>query len=286
MKQFQSMGVINVTPDSFSDGNKFNQTKTFQAQMLKAIADFDIIDIGAESTAPMNSQVPIDEEIKRLETTFIPFLKQHAQPNVELSFDTYKIEVFEWLYTQTRKFWGEIPIIFNDISGSLDDELINLSKRCRFSYVFCHNLAPTRASSSEHMKYAQDTSNEIFLERFESYFEQGLHVLDALNQSKVWIDPCFGFSKTRAQNLVLLQKGCEILNKFSSPVVYGVSRKSFLRNEDIKKNEYGEKVLDVVQSYLLDSFLKRDNKQPIFRIHDKASLDGLKIANEVLNCHN
>ena len=281
MKKFETMGVINVTPDSFSDGNQFNEKDAFAKQMQEATTSFDIIDIGAESTAPMNSKVDIDDEIKRLEQTFIPYLKNNPQPNSQLSFDTYKIEVFEWLYQETRKSWGDIPILFNDVSGCVDKDLLRLIGRYEFTYVFCHNLAPSRELASNHIDYCEKIPNDLFIEQFERYFQEGLKTLKEQG-TNLLIDPCFGFSKTKAQNIEILNKGCDIFNQFSERVVYGVSRKSFLRPENFEKSSYSAKVLDVTQSHLLNSFLARDKKVPIFRIHDKASLEGLKIANEVL----
>ena len=279
------MGVINITPDSFSDGSQYNTKSSFEAQMLKAIAEFDIIDIGAESTAPMNSSISVQEEINRFKTSYLPFVQSHSEPNVQLSFDTYKIAVFEWLFLETRKYWPKIPIIFNDVAGKVDDELIALLKQYDVKYVFSHNLAPTRELTSNHMDYVQDLTDEDFLRRFESYFSDGLKKLENFSD-KILIDPCFGFSKSTHQNELLLRRAHEILNKFSERIVYGVSRKSFLRKYGVEKDEYGKKVLDVTQSYLLRSFLDHDVKVPIFRIHDNASTLGLRIANELLKGHN
>ena len=286
-KRYESMGVINITPDSFSDGNKYNQKEQFKKQFLKFKDTFDIIDLGAESTAPMNSAVSASDEIERFEESFIPLLKAISTPNVVISVDTYKIEVFNFVLKKIRKYWGsEIPVIFNDVSGKIDSDLKDLlTQDLKFRYVFSHNLAPTRIQTTEHMDHVSEYNNEEFVESVRVYFQNGIDELREFPH-EIIIDPCFGFSKTRSQNHLLLRELSSVFKKIENKLLIGISRKSFLRDTNFdKENTESVAKLDVSQAVLLAELLKGLDSSPILRVHDKISLDGMDTALDILeNC--
>lgn len=282
--KYESMGVINLTPDSFSDGAKFNTVSHFQKQFNTQSNLFDIVDIGAESTAPFNSAISAEEEMKRYQDIFFPILDKISAPNCRLSIDTYKPEVFKFVLNEVRKQWGRsFPIIFNDVSGKVDSSLVNLLRDSSFSYIFCHNLSDSRSSTSRHMDFVDKGSDKIFLENITNYFKDALIILEDLN-TNVILDPCFGFSKTRNQNHLLLANIGKIFNQFNKQVMVGISRKSLLRNDNISlENQKDLSRLDVAQGILLNHTLVQLDQPPIFRVHDNLSLSGISIAQEVLS---
>lgn len=279
-KKFNTMGVINVTPNSFSDGSKFNQSEDFEKQISSMEMVFDIIDIGAESTAPKNHAISASVEIERLEKTLISYLKKNKNIRIPLSIDTYKTEVFEWALIKIRSILGkDYPLIFNDVSGKVDDELLLLMDKFKFKYILSHNLCPDRFSTSNHMNFIDKSSGEEFLENISLYFKKALDKL--LNsESEVILDPCFGFSKTREQNHYLIANFSQVFTQFKHQTLFGVSRKSFLQNDSTNKTS-----LDVTQAFLLAHFVQGSKQPPIFRLHDMSSVYGMDIANDILsNC--
>jgi dihydropteroate synthase len=277
MKTIKSMGVINITPNSFSDGNLYNSKKSFQDKFYNLSDWSDIIDIGAESTAPSNQEVSAYEEFRRFESTLTPYLNSH-HPFKCLSIDTYKPEVFYEVYHLVKSFWPKTKVIFNDVSGVLDGDLFSLlnDKKLKFDYVLCHNRVRDRADVQNHMKRVSKDSNEELLVELITFFN---HSLDRLSktQRRVIIDPCFGFAKSRPQNHYLLKninKLISSLNK-STPFLYGISRKSFLRfpKDMDAKDTRDQARLDQMQSILIHKIIQENfGREFIFRLHDEGSL--------------
>jgi dihydropteroate synthase len=218
--KIKRMGVMNVTPNSFSDGGEFFSPDTI-SRRLQFLSQFDAIDIGAESTAPMNASLSWQAEWERWQM-ILPLLKDLT---VTISADTYHPEtIFELLkYWQDHKLKSRL--IWNDVSGKFDDSVREFLKTGR-DYVFCHNLAPTRELSGRHMDYA---GAEIDLYE---YFCGHLH-------PQVIFDPCLGFSKTYEQNWDIIERFGELQKKLKhNRWLIGFSRKSFL------KKKYGVDNLD------------------------------------------
>ena len=217
------MGVINITPNSFSDGGEFNSPFA-SSQRLTFLDRFHAIDIGAESTAPQSDSITWREEWERWQM-ILPFLKNI---NTCISIDSYHPEtVFELVrHCKDQKLPNRL--IWNDVSGKFDESVREFLKT-GYEYIFCHNLAPTRALSGKHMDFVQ---NELTLK---DYFSPHIH-------PQVLFDPCLGFSKTYEQN-------CAILDQFSDFPQYighnrwvlGFSRKSVLR---VKYQTTDREILD------------------------------------------
>ena len=220
------MGVMNVTPNSFSDGGEL--TAANFTEKLKSFGNVDAIDIGAESTAPMNEPVPWETEWERLKTV-LPLLKGF---NGVLSFDTYHPETMEEILRYYVNHSWDQTLWWNDVSGKMDGfvkDFLELSPA--FSYVLCHNLAPNRALTGRHMDYLDP---ELTLETVADY-------LRPFAIPQVIFDPCLGFSKTYEQNWMLLQnfKKLQELTGHNRWLL-GFSRKSFLRkkyNLDVSERE-------------------------------------------------
>lgn len=203
---------MNITPNSFSDGGELTP-QNFE-ERLRAFKDCDAIDMGAESTAPMNPSLSWEEEWERL-LPILPLLKSFPGT---LSFDTYHPETIEEILRFYQDHHFTHTLIWNDVSGKFDGfvrDFLELSPH--FHYVFCHNLAPTRNLTSRHMEYVEP---HLHLKEF----------FQGKNHSQVIFDPCLGFSKSYEQNWWILDHLEEILPLHHRWLI-GFSRKSFLRKK-------------------------------------------------------
>ncbi len=215
------MGVINITPNSFSGlGETLSPVKV--SERIEEFGNIDVLDVGAESTAPMNESIGFEEEWKRLE----PFLSILKSLSLPISIDTYHPETIG----QLACFWKDegikSPLIWNDVSGKFDkyvEEFLELNKN--FYYVFCHNLAPKRELAGKHMRFISSFEGQQYLEELASYFRP-------FKRERVILDPTLGFSKTYEQNWLVLSKFGELQRKVDHDFwLLGFSRKSFLRKK-------------------------------------------------------
>jgi dihydropteroate synthase len=209
------MGVMNVTPDSFSDGGELATYAQFLAR-LKSFGNVDAIDLGAESTAPMNAPISADEEWHRIE----PVLKWIRDLNLTVSFDTYHPATVHRLVKCWKDLRRPQPFIWNDVSGHFDHHVTDfLREGEQFHYVFCHNLAPRRSLTGAHMEYVREKLD------LADHFWQKHH-------PRVIFDPCLGFSKTYEQNWWILEHFAEVQGTLGHDRwLVGFSRKSFLRRK-------------------------------------------------------
>lgn len=287
-KTVQYMGVINLTPDSFSDGGIYNNATSFRERIFQLAKWADIIDLGAESTAPFNQAVGADMELARFEETFYPIIEKTADPALQISIDTYRPEVFIEVAKRVQKYWPNCPLIWNDVSGVVDDALLQaLHGPQHFSYVFSHNLCGDRDKTSDHMQFVDEFVDEQMdlISHMERFFSKALKEMKC--KRNILLDPCFGFSKTREQNHILLREFSRLANIFSHHHwVYGISRKSFLRfpKELDSKDPYNQSQLDQVQSYFIaDTLQKVDPSKMIFRVHDQRTKNAVDSIQAILN---
>ncbi|MCT4642903.1 MAG: dihydropteroate synthase [Bacteriovoracaceae bacterium] len=269
----RTMGVINITPNSFSDADSLLTLTKTKEKLLKKIKEFDIVDIGAESTAPFNKAVSFDEEMRRFEYFFIPLLKDIGDPKTTISIDTYKIEVFEYVCKKINNSWPKTKVIFNDISGCIDDKLLCLlSSSLKFDYIFSHNLCLKREDSSNHMNY---TRKNLAICDINSFFNE----MKNKTKRKVYFDPCFGFSKTKKQNLMILNN----LDKLDvENLVVGISRKSFLRFDNKLSVKEDLDLLEQIQSNILSLIFKSNKKNLIVRTHSIKPLESAVLTTSLL----
>ena len=263
------MGVINITPNSFSDGGNFNNPNNFFKHANYLIDNgVDILDLGAESSAPMNKAITINEEISRFDKNVLPVLDQ--LPNkIQISIDTYKIETIQYLLSKPcfEKYYNDELLIWNDVSGQTHDIKALMNKYPKLKYIHCHNLVDDRSKTLDHMDYS---NSELSLK---SFFNGSPHLLD----------PCFGFSKTRQQNFELWKRLSGLISTFHENTwVIGISRKSFLRFLDLDKSD---PVLitqtEIIQAILLKELIvalsnSKHKIDLIFRMHDPNVFKSIK----------
>lgn len=203
------MGIVNVTPDSFSDGGKYaipDAAVTHACELVKQGAD--VLDIGGESTRPSHEPVSFEEEWRRLE----PVLKAlSGQVSVPLSVDTYKAK------TAANAIEHGVTVI-NDIWGGLaDPDMLKVVADAKCTYVWMHNRS-TPAEGSAFATLVDETRDGI-----ERCLEAGIA------PARLWIDPGVGFGKTHQQNLTVLRRIEEYCG-LGYPVLLGTSRKSVIGN--------------------------------------------------------
>jgi len=209
------MGVLNVTPDSFSDGGLYvdPQKAVFRAKkMVEEGAD--IIDVGGESTRPGSEPVSVDEEIKRV-TPVIKEIK-NTLPNVLISIDSYKSEVVKEALLKGAE-------IVNSLGGFLFDERLCLVVK-EFDVPIIIYHIKGKPKTMQQIPTYKDVVKDII-----DFFEEQINigVSKGLKKEQFFIDPGIGFGKTVEQNLEIIKR----LTEFKSlglPIVIGVSRKSHL----------------------------------------------------------
>ena len=207
------MGILNVTPDSFSDGGRYNQmNKALQhcEQMISEGADF--IDIGGCSTRPNNAIATKSEEMERV----IPILKaiKKAFPDILVSIDTFRKNVAE-------ACMAEGTDLINDISGGLfDEEMLPYIGQNHIPYVMMHCVG---TPETMHQYNLDGDIHQIVMD----CFKQQCEVLEAFGEQQIILDPGIGFGKSLEANYQLLSN----LNKYrynNLPILIGISRKSLI----------------------------------------------------------
>ena len=206
-RQTLIMGILNVTPDSFSDGGKFYCPETALKQAGQLINEgADILDIGAESTRPGHKEISVEEEWARLE----PILKELVKSSpIPISLDTQKAAIAEKALNLGVHF-------INDIWGLQKDEMMaSTVGSYQVPVVIMHN---------KHNTDYHDLMGEIL--RFLAKSIE-LAIAGGVNEDQIIIDPGIGFGKTTAQNIEVIQRLDE-LSSLGFPVLLGVSRKSVI----------------------------------------------------------
>ena len=269
------MGVLNVTPDSFSDGGKFFTFDDAVAQGYKLFEDgADILDIGGESTRPFSNQVSEEEEILRV-VPVIEKLSKHIP--IPISIDTTKADVAE----QAIKAGAAM---INDVSSlSFDPKMANVAVDYGVPVVLMHMLGNPKTMQME--PFYDDLIGEI-----KTFFENAIEQAEnkGISRLKIIIDPGIGFGKTVGHNLLLIQR----LQEFKTlkvPIMIGTSRKAFIRNL-LKDNTVEEINAD---SAMVESGTQASvaaailNGAHIVRVHDVANTRvTVKIIDAVKNAQN
>ena len=251
------MGIVNVTPDSFSDGGQFNAADLAVAHAERLLAEgADILDIGGESSRPGALPVSAEDELARVR----PVVRRLARPGVVISVDTVKSSV-------ARACLDAGAAIINDISAAtLDPAMADTVREYGAGLVIMHMLGTPRTMQLS-PAYG-DVVTEV-----KAYLADRLHHLEeaGLDRSRLAIDPGIGFGKTAAHNLRLIRE----LGAFSGlgcPVLLGVSRKRFIGDITGKPPEerlYGSLAIACHAAVL--------NTAQILRVHDVGpTVDALK----------
>jgi dihydropteroate synthase len=208
------MGILNVTPDSFSDGGLYLDTEAAVAQaMVMEAAGAHIIDVGGESTRPGSAGIPVDEEMRRI----LPVLKKlRGRIRIPISVDTSKAEVAEAAADAGAE-------ILNDVTGLRNDpRLADVARQRKLGLILMHMHGVPRTMQTA--PFARSVIRDV---------TTGLRgsVVTALNagvaKRQIVIDPGIGFGKSHEQNCEIIQQ-LPVLAKLGYPLMLGTSRKSFL----------------------------------------------------------
>ena len=226
------IAILNITPDSFFDGGKYNAPDLALQQAQKLIDDgADIIDIGAESTRPGAIPITTEEEWKRLEQILPLIIKLAKNHNVKISLDSRN---YQTIYKALE--CGGIDII-NDVSGFSHPKMIELAAQSGKKIIVMHNLG-IPADKNKIIPTDLDVI-EVIIE----WMAERLNLLlqSGVKQQQIIFDPGIGFGKNAAQSMAII-KNIERLKIFNLPLLIGHSRKSFL--------DYNENKTAEISSYL------------------------------------
>jgi dihydropteroate synthase len=222
------MGIVNVTPDSFSDGGRFLKPSAAVDHARRLVAEgAGIIDLGGESTRPGSAGVSAEEELRRI----LPVLQQLREhlPNVPISVDTTKAEV-------AREVLIAGTDIINDVSGLSDPEMMTVLQRTGAGYCLMHTQGVPKTMQTN--PQYEDVVGEVFAflkSRREMMIDAGIL------PEAIAIDPGLGFGKTSEHNWQLV-KNVDYFCRLSAPIVVGHSRKRFVA-ERFSDCEEGTRVL-------------------------------------------
>jgi dihydropteroate synthase len=248
------MGILNVTPDSFSDGGDYLAAGAAIAHAQRMVAEgADIIDIGGESTRPGAVEVPMQDELDRV----IPALEALSSLglDVPLSIDTYKALVADQAVQSGA-------VLINDVHGlQRDPEIADVAALHRVPIV------------AMHWDKERDTTKPL-LDEMRRYFDRSIAIADkaGIARGQLVLDPGFGFAKSFAENYRLLE-GLPALAAYGLPLLVGMSRKSMIGK--LLGNEPDERLAGTIAT----SVLAYMGGAHIFRVHDVgANRDALRVA--------
>jgi dihydropteroate synthase len=205
------MGILNLTPDSFSDGGLYMDTDTAVAHAKKMVADgADIIDIGGESSRPGSVTLNEQEELDRV----LPvLLKLQGEISVPISIDTYKPTV-------ASKCLGAGATIINDITGLTNPEMLKVTREFQAPVIIMH-----MKGSPQTMQDNPEYSNVI--EEIKTFFQKQIAFVCNEGIESIILDPGIGFGKTVEHNLLILRH-LDVFTNLCCPILVGPSRKNFL----------------------------------------------------------
>ncbi len=257
------MGVVNVTPDSFSDGGLYLDAEAAVAHGVELVRDgADILDVGGESTRPGAEEVSVAEERGRTE----PVVAALAAAGHTVSVDTSKLEV-------VRAALDAGAAIVNDVTALRGDpEIAALCAERGVGLVLMHMQGNPRTMQ------ADPTYDDVVAD-VKAFLAERLQVaLDAgVDEERVWLDPGIGFGKTLDHNLELLRRLGE-LRELGRPLVVGTSRKSFIGEID------GSEVGDRLGGTIASSVLAAAEGADVLRVHDiREAAQALKVADAILS---
>ena len=264
------MAILNVTPDSFSDGGKFNQFDSALHQAERLISEgADILDIGGESTRPKSQRVSVEEEIRRVVPIIEALVKRFETP---ISIDSSKSEVAAAAINAGAE-------IINDVSGlRFDERIAEVAAKFRSGLVLMHLRG---GFETMHLQTPVDDILPEVADGFRWSIEKAISF--GVEKESIALDIGIGFSKTFSQNLELLAKLDKLICDFPAfPMLVGTSRKSFI-GQILGKVPASERLYGSLASAVVAVY-KGAN---IVRVHDvKATIEAIKVAEAVKNWGN
>jgi dihydropteroate synthase len=254
------MGILNLTPDSFYDGDMYNNEKTILNQVEKMLNDgASFIDIGAYSSRPGATHVSEDEEKNRI-IKIVELLAKEF-PKANLSIDTFRSSVADECLSAGAG-------IINDITASeYDSEILKIAHKHNAPYIMMHMKGMPR-NMMKNNKYNNLIKDILY------YFSKKIEAARTAKVNDIIIDPGFGFSKDIDQNYSLL-KNLDLLKSLNLPILVGLSRKSMIY-----------KLLKTTPEYALNGSTTLNtiallNGASILRVHDvKEAMECIKITNQ------
>ena len=257
------MGILNLTPDSFSDGGKYNKKNlgyNHAINLCKSGAD--IIDVGGESTRPLSTEVSLKNEWNRIKA----ILKRLNKKKIPVSLDTRKSLVME------KGIKSGVKLI-NDISGlKFDDKSISIIKENKTPFII-HHIQGNPLTMQKNPNY-----KNVLLDIYD-YFEDKIKFIrsNGIKHNKIILDPGIGFGKNLKHNITLISK-ISLFHSLGFPILLGTSRKRFIK--DISgKNDSKERVGGTIGSSL---FAIMQGVQ-VLRVHDvNEVIQSIKIFKELL----
>ena len=251
------MGILNVTPDSFSDGGKHNGKAQAIAHAKQMIADgATVIDVGGESTRPGASVVEVEEEIRRV----VPVVEALAELDVVISIDTSQAEVIQAAVAAGAHIW-------NDVRALTRPNALEMAAELNIPVIIMHMRGePTTMNGL-------DQYDNVTLDVMAELSQRVADALKAgVKAENIMIDPGFGFAKNAKQNLKLLKEFHQ-LNQLGYPILSALSRKRFI-GEALGGAEAGQRAVGSVAGHLLSI----QQGACMVRAHDvKAMSDAIKV---------
>jgi len=262
----QIMGVLNITPDSFSDGGSFfNEEKAFHHAKLMIKSGAKIIDIGGESTRPGSKLIDEKEEWKRIQNVIIKIKKKF--PNITLSLDTRKS------YVMKKGIECGISII-NDVSGlKFDKNSFHIIKSKKIPFVL-HHMQGTPDTMQKNPKY-MDAILDIY-----DFFEEKINfsIKRKYTKESILLDPGIGFGKNLKHNLRILSK-ISVLHSLGCPILIGTSRKKFIKHI-VTKFDTPDRIGGTLASVLYGL----SQGVQLFRVHNVKEINqGILVFKKILN---
>ena len=257
LSQPHVMGILNVTPDSFSDGGRHNQKEDAVARALEMMAEgATVIDIGGESTRPGAAVVEVEEEIRRV----VPVVEELAKHKVILSIDTSQPEVIRAAVRAGAHIW-------NDVRALTRPNALQTAAELNIPVIIMHMRG--EPTTMNNLDQYEDVTKDVIRELSQ-------RVQDALDvgvkAENIMIDPGFGFAKNAQQNLKLLQEFYK-LTEMGYPILSALSRKRFI-GAVLDGAEPQERAVGSATAHLLSI----QQGACMVRAHDvKATADAIKI---------
>ena len=256
------MGILNITPDSFYDGGKYNNEYEILNQTEKMLFDgATFIDVGAYSSRPGAKHISEDEELKRI----LPVIKSLTEnfPEIIISVDTFRSKV-------AKETIENGACIINDISGgNMDENMFKTVADLQVPYILMHMLG-----TPQNMQLNPKYNNVI--QDITKYFAEKIYKLHQLKLNDVIIDVGFGFGKTIDHNFEIL-KNLSFFKHLEAPILAGISRKSMLYKT---LNISAKEALNATTSANTIALLNGAN---ILRVHDvREAYEAIKIVNQIL----
>ena len=234
LSQPHIMGILNVTPDSFSDGGQYNEVAQAIAHAKQMIADgATVIDVGGESTRPGASAVAIEEEIRRV----VPVVTEVAKLNVVISIDTSAPEVMRAAVQAGAHIW-------NDVRALSRPNALQTAAELDIPVIIMHMRG--EPTTMNNLDQYDNVTQDVIIE-LQQRVNDALHA--GVRSENIMIDPGFGFAKNAQQNLQLLNEFYR-LTELGYPILSALSRKRFI-GEALGGVDAGERVVGSVTAHLL-----------------------------------